>query len=337
MTSPGMSVVVFMPHHFSWLDPLLRSLRAQTASQNIELIVVVRSRATFSADETVLHGFGRSVLVESEAADSHVSAKIVGLRAATTPIVAFAEDHCFPEPDWAERLMAAHAGDCGAVGPSMKNGNPDTALSRSAFALHWGSWAHPAIAGTAEVLPPHNTSYKRSILLAVQDKLHDLLVVEHFLHAGLREAGHVLLVEPSAVVRHCNISKVRPWWRISYNGGRVYGSYRVKHEKLSAGQRIVRTLMSPLVPVVRLKREMPAILRTGGSRADRVAAIAWSVVHLIVHSVGEAAGYAFGSGNSERECADLETSRFRDMRDSDLRPLRALRSPQIDDPLPLLS
>ena len=332
-----MSVVVYMPHHFSWLAPLMRALRAQTSRDRLELVVVVQSRSTFGAGDEVLQGFGRTILVESSEADSHVTAKVVGLRAATSPVVVFAEDHCFPEPEWAASLIRAHESDSAAVGPSMKNGNPATAMSRSLFALHWGSWQHPASAADLNVLPPHNTSYKRSVLLEMVEELPDLLVCEQFFQTRIRATGRRLTIEPSAIVRHCNVSKAGPWWRTSYHGGRLYGAYRVRHEHLTSSERVFRAATTPLVPVVRMRREISRIMHTGGSPGNLAATIALALGHLIIHAAGEAAGYLTGAGNSELECVDLETSRFRDMSEGDLMDLRVATSTRSLDPIWLAS
>ena len=44
-------------------------------------------------------------------------------------VVAFGEEHCFPEPGWAQALIDAHREDYAAVGPAMHNANPDTIVS----------------------------------------------------------------------------------------------------------------------------------------------------------------------------------------------------------------
>jgi hypothetical protein len=321
-----LSVLVYMPHHHSWLDPLLRALRDQTCAQNLEVIVVIDSRSVFNAGEEVLHGFGRSVLLEAPHAASYIGAKLEGVRIATAPVIAFAEDHCFPEPAWAERLIHAHASDCAAVGPQMVDANPGTAMSRALFALHWGRWSGEATAGNVDALPPHNTSYKKNLLMQHFDLLEDMFAVEANFHSKLRNEGHRFVYEPAAVTWHCNISKFMPWCATSYHGGRLYASRRVLFENDSTTKRIIRGLTSPLVPFVRLKREASIIWSTGGSPVDRMCALAMAFLGVAIHSAGEAMGYFAGAGASEAACADYETSRFRDMREDDLMALRSAAS-----------
>jgi hypothetical protein len=320
--SLDMSVVVYTPYDHRWLELLLHALKAQTVRERIELVVVCQSRATLAANVEDFYGLGRALIVETTDDHSYVGGKIAGVRAATTPIVAFAEDHCLPEPEWAERLIAAHKEDWAAVGPSMMNGNPRSVTSRAGFALHWGPWAHPVNTGEMSLLAAHNTSYKRSVLIDLLDELGDLLVIEHFLHARIRERGHRLAIEPAAVVSHCNISKLRPWWRICYHGGRLYGGHRVVHEQLSVTQRAFRAATSPLIPLIQLRRVAPHVRRTSGSVMKFVSTLPLAALSLVVHAAGEVMGYLFGTGRSAEVCEDLETSRFRDLLPSDVHALR---------------
>ena len=315
-------MVVYTPHDHRWLDPLLTALRAQTVGEQIELVVVCRSSTTLAAEACDFTGFGRALVVETTDDHSYVGGKIAGLLAATTPIVAFAEDHCLPEADWAERLIVAHRENWAAVCPSMTNCNPRSITSRVGFVLHWGPWTKSVPAGEMTLLAAHNTSYKRAVLLELLGELRGLLVVEHFLHAHLRELGYHLAVEPAAVVSHCNISKLRSWFWICYSGGRLYGSHRVVHESLSVWQRATRIATSPLVPLVQFWRVSRQLKSSTGSMRDFVTTLPLAAMGLTVHTIGETMGYLFGEGSSEKDCEDLETSRFRDMVASDLDEVR---------------
>ena len=56
------------------------------------------------------------------------------------------------------------------------------------------------------MLPGHNTSFKRDVLLAYGDELPDLLRAEIVLHTRLHRDGHRLLLEPAAKFEHINES-----------------------------------------------------------------------------------------------------------------------------------
>ena len=59
---------------------------------------------------------------------------------AHAPIVALAEDHCFPEPGWADALIRAHQGPWAVVGPVVRNANPATIVSWCDFVIGYGPW-----------------------------------------------------------------------------------------------------------------------------------------------------------------------------------------------------
>lgn len=65
---------------------------------------------------------------------STAEARAAGIRQANAPVVAFVEDHSYPDPDWAERLIEAHRKLWAAVGPVMMvNANPATMISWPIF------------------------------------------------------------------------------------------------------------------------------------------------------------------------------------------------------------
>ena len=54
------------------------------------------------------------------------------------------EDHSYPEPEWAEALLRAHAGPWTVVGPAVANANPDYTASWVNYVLSYGGFAPPA-------------------------------------------------------------------------------------------------------------------------------------------------------------------------------------------------
>jgi hypothetical protein len=135
--TPALSVVLGAPCGYAAVRRTVQRLKRQTRASSIEVIVV---------------GFGTSLDVPPEDArpfhsfrtiqlDTTISAAIanaVGVRSATAPIVAFAEDHCFPEPGWAEAMLDAHSRDHSVVGPALRNANPASSVSWTDFLMGYG-------------------------------------------------------------------------------------------------------------------------------------------------------------------------------------------------------
>src|SRR6185295_6477622 len=127
---PAMSVVALTPDRIDNIHTVLLHLQAQAAHAELELVIVAPTAESIPRDARVLQGFWDVVVVPfGDVAAAAPAARAAGVRAARAPIVAFVEDHSFPQPGWAEALIAAHQQDWAVVGPAVGNANPETALS----------------------------------------------------------------------------------------------------------------------------------------------------------------------------------------------------------------
>ncbi|HYP52918.1 MAG TPA: glycosyltransferase, partial [Pyrinomonadaceae bacterium] len=189
---PEMSVVVITPDRYETVRKTVRHLAAQKASRRLDVVLVAPSAEELGLDESELRGFARRRVVEVGPMVSTARARAEGVRAASSRVVAFVEDHAFPAPGWAEALIEAHKGPWAAVGPVMANANPRTVVSWANLLIEYAQWLEPLAAGEAEHLPGHNGSYKRELLLAYGDRLEAMLDAESVLHWDLRARGHRL-------------------------------------------------------------------------------------------------------------------------------------------------
>ena len=140
------------------------------------------------------------------------------------------------------------------------------------------------------------------------------MLAELFLHRALRARGHKFWIEPSAVTRHINSSRLAPALRHAWLGGRLYGGLRCGFDSWSLTRRIIYAGGSVLIPMLRLRRVIPEIRRTriGAGLLPRV--LPAMIAILITHAAGEAAGYLFGVGGTRAAYSELETKRHRFVR-----------------------
>ncbi|HJX28859.1 MAG TPA: hypothetical protein VJ885_13185, partial [Thermoanaerobaculia bacterium] len=151
------------------------------------------------------------------------AAKARGVRLATAPVVAFVEEHCRVFPGWAEALIEAHRGPWAGVGAEVHIGNPEVPISHLVAVINYHPWLPPARRAEHDMLPGHNSSFKRDLLLAYGEELEDLLRAEIVLHGRLRLDGHRLLLEPAARFAHLNESTL---WSVAegrFLWNRCYG------------------------------------------------------------------------------------------------------------------
>ena len=319
--APTLSVVLACTGGADSVEATVRHLAAQTIVSRIELVLVGGPQTRGQAAPSAAGAFWAWRYVEVARLGSIALANAAGAREARAPVVALAEDHCFPEPGWAEALVAAHAGPWAAVGPAMANANPGSAVSWADFLIGYGPWAEPVATGEAPFLPGHNSSYKREVLLGYRDRLEEMLEAETVLHLDLRARGHRLLLCASARTRHVNFSLMRPWLRVQVHNGRVFAGARAKGWPTS--RRAFYAGASLLIPLLRLRRCLRVLRRVERSDPRVRRCLSVLILGLALDGVGQMLGYALGPGRSSGALARYEYRRIDHVRPAD----RAVFSP----------
>src|ERR1700730_2797165 len=315
---PEMSVVLVTRTPFHSIRKTIRHLSRQTARDRLELLVVVPSREGLALEDSEVQGFAAVRVLEVGPILSIPEAKLSAVRNGTSPVIAFAEDHCYPEPDWAEHLIKAYRDPgAAAVGPSLKNANPDTLNSWASYLMTHARWNEPIRSGPMDSLPWHNTSYKRQLLLEYGSELPALLAAEGFLQQKLADRGYELYLSPMAKVSHVNASLRASVIAHAYVGGRLFGAKRAGYGKWSPLRRLLHIAAMPLVPLVRLRRCYREILRIGESKRLLPSVLPALCVGLTFHALGELVGYALGVGNSEQQFSSYEMTRIEHLTEQD--------------------
>ena len=168
-----MSVVIVTRDDYGSIARPIGHLAAQTVRDRIELVVVASTKDAVRAgiEQASAAGFRDVRVVEHGRIAERGVAAASGVRASRAPIVGFVENHSFPAPGWAEALLRAHEGPWAVVGPAVENANPVTRTSAVNFAVTYGPWSGRREAGEVELLPFHNSAYKRAWLDGFGDRL----------------------------------------------------------------------------------------------------------------------------------------------------------------------
>jgi len=224
-----------------------RCLRALSAQKDVELQVIVVDDG--SADDT--SGTARQhgvTVIRHETNQGLAAARNTGVRAATAPVVAFLDDDCEPEPEWARELLAAY--DAGAVGVGgsvvpcapagfmlgyLQRNNPllplDLSLARSQklpyrlYLYVLGQWKSQERDDKRDVysLVGANMSFLRSALLETEFDERFRFGAEDLdlcLRMPRDYPGSRLVVTPAAVVKHHFVPSLRDTLRRSKGYGR---------------------------------------------------------------------------------------------------------------------
>ena len=115
---PSLSVVLACIDEGPAIRTTVAHLARQTAAREIELVLSAPPARGSAPEPEIAAAFAGVRTVEIGAVNSIARANAAGIRAATAPVVALSEDHCFPEPGWAAALIDAHSGPWSVVGPA---------------------------------------------------------------------------------------------------------------------------------------------------------------------------------------------------------------------------
>jgi hypothetical protein len=294
---PALTAVLSTPAGFDVIRRTIKHLRAQTAQNRIELLIVCPSVSELHLDPAELTGFWAYQVLEIGPFKSIAAPNAAGVRAAKASVVVFCEDHAFPDPNWAESLIIAHSGPYAVVGPAVHNANPQTLVSRADCLIGYGPWLEPIKPHEPGHLPGHNSSYKRDVLLGYGDRLEGMLAAESVLQWDLRSKGHRLYLDPTARLAHTNFAQLGVWIGVQYHAGRTFAATRAHDWPL--WKRVFFFAASPLIPLVRLKRMWGDARRLTGRERLRPRLLMMLMLGLGLDGIGQAVGYIAGVGNSD--------------------------------------
>lgn len=316
---PALSVLIVAPKLFSRIRKTLRALKAQTIKHRLEIIVVVPSADSAGVDESELSGFFGYQVVEVGPIHSVDRAAARSVKHATATVVAIIEDHAYPNPQWAEAIVAAHRNPCAAVGPAVENANPATMLSWINLLTSYGKWGGATCRVVVDDLPRHNVSYKRSLLMEFGAELENMVGREGSLHQRLRAKGHRFVMEPAAQIHHLNPSRLSSTIALRFQAGRMFGATRARHERWSFVRRVLYIGALPLIPAMHLTRILGEVRVRGRQRELLPRILPALLFGLVLEAIGEVVGYAFGTGSASRFLDRFELDRLEHLTTSDKR------------------
>jgi len=308
---PSMSVLMVTPDDYESLRATVTHLRRQTINHQLEVVIVAPSAANLRLDEAELKEFFSYAVVEAGEINTTGGAIAAAVRRASAPLVAYAEEHSYPDPGWAEAFVEAHRQPWAAVGAVVSNANPESMISWAHLYTDFGSWVDPAVGGVVNNLAWHHVAYKRAILLEYGPELEAMLETEGILHRDLQKKGHQLFLETRALSHHLNVSMFLSHLGAEFHGGRMFGAARARFGRWSVLRRVLYIGGLPLIPLVRARRILRQIYQTGRGRQLVPRILPPLVVGLMIHALGEATGYARGSGTSPQRRLSYELSRHR--------------------------
>jgi glycosyltransferase involved in cell wall biosynthesis len=264
--------------------------------------IVVDGSSNPAPSEDELIDAGGPIQWKSMPGKSVFQLRLAGYRAARGHVVAITEDHCYVEPDWIERILAAHQAfpSAGAVGGAVLNNTDQKLVDWAAFFLTQAPYMPPLENGVAaRISGPANVSYKRRVLERIGGD--DAQGVIDFLELPAALQGEDLVSDDSIRVRHNQSQGVLGTSLAEFDNGRTIAGYR--RRQMTRGDWL-RIASSPVLPAYRAVRQM-RIVRSKesppGMTRRRIAAVLPAHVWFqYCGMAGELLGYAAGPGDSPK-------------------------------------
>ncbi|HEY0557699.1 MAG TPA: glycosyltransferase [Thermoanaerobaculia bacterium] len=310
--TPDLSVILVVGERRDRAVGALASLLAQDVADRLEILLLDLAPDEPPPVAGSAHPSVRTVRLPADMLFS--AAKAQGVRRAAAPVVAFLEEHCRVHAGWARALIEAHRGPWAAVGAEVHNGNPGNAISRVVALMNYHPWLPPAARAEHAMLPGHNASFKRDVLLGYGERLDDLLRAEIVLHGKLHADGHRLLLEPAARFEHINESSLPSIARGYFLFHRCYGPMRAATFGWSAARRLFYAAATPAIPLYFLVKLYRTLKRR---RPDLLAAVPAAIPILLAAQLASAAGQAvgllFGVGDAEARFSLFEMNEYREL------------------------
>lgn len=295
---PRLSIVLTVVEGGAAVARALDALLAQEAPPPLEIVVPYDDTAAYLDDLAPRYPAVRFLAMgtvpteqpPTSAAGEHElfdRRRAAGLAVTTGDLVAILEDRGTPRADWARTAVRLHA----ALPNGVIGGAIDPLPSRLLeFAIHvcdFTRYTSPFVSGPREWVSDVNVVYKRRVLEQTRELWRERYQ-EPVVHWSLQKAGEALYLSDQLVVLHRRAAV--PLSALAderFHWGRLFGAIRGR--SMSAAQRLVFALTSPLIPLVLLLRHGRAQAAKG--RLGRVVAAVPALLFLLVTwTAGEVAG-----------------------------------------------
>lgn len=217
-------------------------------------------------------------------------------RLARAPIVAITEDHCFVPPDWATRMLAAHAAhpEAAAIGGSVEDGATRTGFDWASYFVVQARNAPPIPNGPSDrIAGAVNVAYRRAALEGMDD-YNGLGAIDALHQQAVARSGGILIADDSIRVVHVQSLGRRGTIAIHYHSGRAFAGF-IRNRMDRVAWKLCLGVV--VIPYIRFARITSVLRRKGyGTTIGRV----WPMILilLLAQAAGQIVGFLAGPGDS---------------------------------------
>ena len=283
----------------------LDAITNQTIVDQIELIVFGIGTQIVIPESYVKKLDIKSVQLNAER--DFLYAQIQGVKMAQGAVVAFIEDHCVVQNDWAKRVFDACTKGWDVVTYAFKNGSPNTYCYRSTFLAEYGLFAHPTKSRELNFCPDGNVAYNKEKLLPSLKKMNIERKGIAALSWLLKKERFTMYLESKAVVFHRSFEKMYDLFRVHFILSRIFGQNRVIDGCWGWKRRIAYALAIPLfLPYLQIFRVLKAMGLKHPHRRNLFIGLPFILALTQFAAIGEGIGYVLKNKDSMETLMDLE-------------------------------
>jgi len=288
--TPRLSVLLPAMGGYEETRAAVSAWEGQTARRDIELLVLVPGPIASPPEDVAPSAPGHIVVPVGEA--SMHEARAIGVGLASGEYVVVAEDHCLPDPDWAEAILRRLDDGWDGIAPALRPGNRVSCWGEGGFLLGYGEWMMPITSGPTHAMCGWNGTIRTEVLRRYGGDLASELVLGAFLVKKLRGQGCRYYLEADARMRHFDHTSWMSVLRECFVVGMGFGAFRT--EDLGRPARWSYPLAVPAIAALHCKRALKQYHRAGRACGMRWSSVAAAVVCACAWAVGEAAGALVG-------------------------------------------
>ena len=238
------------------------------------------------------------------------AARAAAARAASTPYIAYVEEHARVLPGWARAVVRAfREGPWAGVGFEVHNGNPGVGRGWITGMMSYGMFMPPLPRGETTFISGHNSAYRRDALLHYGARLDDLMLADMGLFVAMRRDGFRLFLEPDAKMVHRNETTLSATLRAYGSYHRIYGASRAHEGGWSMLRRLAYVAAAPIIPIYYTVRFARFLLRRSPGDVPRFLLNApYVYLAQLVGAGAQAMGLVLGPGDAPYRFSAFEVS-----------------------------
>jgi hypothetical protein len=288
---PELSIILPAMLGYDSVQAAVHAWESQTCRDRLEILVLCPDRLGPTEAQASALPAGQ-VIVPVGSMDLH-EARAIAIHRAAGDYVMLAEDHCLPDPGWAQAILDRLEEGWDAVGSGLRPGNRTTRWAEGSFLLGYAEWMLPVDGGPSEVLCGWNGTIRTQPLRALGSELSGELLLGAFLVRRLHRQGLRFYLEDRAQMRHFDPPAFAYELYLLVIVGLGYGAMRTRSWPLPA--RLLYPLAAPAVAFLHWKRAFVHYRRAGRACGVRWSALLAAVLLACAWGLGEAVGALVGT------------------------------------------